>query len=400
MQFKVFRNYVTPILCCFALLFFSDLNAQPKQQEQFLDSFINQHMNISKTAGLAGAVIVDNKIVWMKGYGYADVENKIPFTPATIMNAGSIAKTVMGVCMMRLVQEKKLSLDEDINTYLPFTVKNPHYPDEKITLRMIATHSSSLADRDPFYIDSTYIYGGDANESLGDFLKNYYVKGGSHYSDSNFYKARPGSYWEYSNIAASLAGYIVELKSGMKLNEYCKKILFKPLQMHSSGWFLHEIDISRHARLYQNKADTTIQFPLYGFTTYPDGGLRTSVAELSRFFIVLLNNGRFEKQQILRKETVAEMKRLQFTPSHKPENIDLASKNEGLFWRTKNNGTLLGHGGNDFGIKTMMLTDLQQQVGVVLFTNTEDDMDQRTASFYYIFEELLKYGLNRKGNVK
>lgn len=396
MQIKIFRIYIAKLLSLLHLFIFTSSQAQNKNHEQTLDSLIKHHVEVSKMAGLAGAVIVNNKIVWMKGYGYADKENKIPFTPSTIMNAGSIAKTFTGVCMMRLVQEKKLSLDEDINTYLPFKVRNPHFPNEKITLRMIATHSSSLADRDPFYTDSTYIYGSDAEELLGDFLKNYFVQGGTHYSDSNFYKAKPGSYWEYSNIAASLAGYIVELKSGKKLNDYCREIIFKPLGMKTSGWFIKEIDMEKHAKLYQNKGDSTVVFPIYGFTTYPDGGLRTSVAELSRFFITLLNNGLYNKKQILRKDMLAEMKRLQFTPVNKPENIDLKTKNEGLFWRTKNNATRLGHGGNDYGIKTMMLTNLKQEVGVILFTNTEDDNDERTSSFYFIFEQLLKYGLKIK----
>jgi CubicO group peptidase (beta-lactamase class C family) len=396
MQIKAFRIVVIVFVSVCLFLFLNASKAQTKNYEQFLDSLINYHLKQSKIAGIAGAVLVNNKIVWMKGYGYADKENKIPFTSATIMNAGSIAKTFTGVCMMRLVEENKLSLDEDINKYLPFKVVNPHFPNEKITLRMIATHSSSLADRDPFYQDSTYFFGSDSKEPLGVFLKNYFVPGGKHYSDSNFYKAKPGSYWEYSNIAASLAGYIVELKSGMKLSEYCRQIIFKPLGMNTSGWFLSEVDLKKHAKLYQNKGDSTINVPLYGFTTYPDGGLRTSVAELSRFFIALLNDGVYNKKRILKKSTLAEMQRLQFTTNNKPANIDLAGKNEGIFWRTKNNVTRLGHGGNDIGIKTLMLTDLNKEVGVILFTNTEDDNNRRTGAYFEIFDELLKYALSLK----
>jgi CubicO group peptidase (beta-lactamase class C family) len=389
--FKTFKNLTAIILSLFSV---NNAKSQNIISEKYLDSLIEHHVEQSKIAGIAGAVIVNKKIVWLKGYGYADKENKIAFTANTIMNAGSIAKTFTGVCMMKLVEENKLSLDEDINQYLPFKVKNPHYPSEKITLRMIATHSSSLADRAPFYSENCYIYGSDAKESLGEFLKNYFSPAGKYYADSNFYKARPGTYWEYSNIATALAGYIVELKSGMMLNEYCRKVIFKPLGMTTSGWFLREVTMNKHAKLYKNKGDSTIAIPLYGFITYPDGGLRTSVAELSRFFIALLNDGMYNKKRILKKETLMEMQRLQFTTTKKPENILLAEKNEGIFWRTKNNVTKFGHGGNDPGLKALMLTDINKEVGVILLTNTQDDNGKRTSSYYGIFDELFKYGLS------
>lgn len=388
MQIKIFRIYII-LLIFFSCLFAAFTVTAQHKNELSLDSLINHHLQQAKMAGLAGAVIVNNQIVWMKGYGFADIANKIPFTPNTITNVGSIAKTVTGACMMRLVQEKKLSLDEDINVYLPFKVKNPHFPNESITLRMISTHSSSLADRYPFYTDSLYVYGNGKREALGDFLKNYFVPGGTHYTDSNFYNNKPGSYWEYSNIAAALAGYIVELKSGKKLNKYSKELLFKPLGMKTSGWFLNEIDRKRHAKLYKNKGDSTIEVPLYEMTTYPDGSLRTSVAELTQFFMMLLNDGVYNNKRILKSETVTEMLRMQFTENHKPENINLTQKNEGIFWRSKSNMTKFGHGGTDFGINVLMLTDASRKTGVVLFTNTDDDKSAR--SHYLISEALFKY---------
>ena len=93
--------------------------------------------------GVGAAIIVDKKLMWSRGYGYADLSRKKPFTPLTIMNIGSISKTFTGACMMHAVEEKQLSLDEDINSYLPFKVINPNFPNEKITLRNLATHTSA-----------------------------------------------------------------------------------------------------------------------------------------------------------------------------------------------------------------------------------------------------------------
>ena len=395
MQNKSFS--VVIVLFAIIITYSQKTNAQGgNMNNNYLDSVIAYHMRSGGLIGIGAAVIVDKKIVWTKAYGYADKENQIPFTTNTIMNIGSITKTFTGVCMMRLVEENKLSLDQDINTYLPFKVVNPYFPGEKITLRDIATHSSSLADREPFYSDSVYFFGKDAPEPLGEFLKNYFVPGGKYYSLENFYKAKPGAYWEYSNIAASLAGYIVELRSGQQLNKYSRGLILQPLKMDNTGWFLSEIDLNNHAKLYKKQGDSIITIPLYSWITYPDGGVRSSVSELSRFFIALLNEGIYKKTRILKKETVAEMQRFQFSSSKKPANLELSEKNEAIFWRSKMNVTKIGHGGTDMGIKTEMLTDLSKVAGVILFTNTDLSDKAAQKAYHSIFQELHKYGISLK----
>ncbi len=96
-----------------------------------LHQFIGQTMRQSGLVGMGAALIVDKKVVWTKGFGYADKENSVAYSPTTIMNVASITKTFTGVCLMKAAEEGKLSLDEDINAYLPFRVINPHFPDEK-----------------------------------------------------------------------------------------------------------------------------------------------------------------------------------------------------------------------------------------------------------------------------
>src|SRR6185503_748592 len=158
-----------------------------------IDSFIVKRMDEAGVMGLAAAIVVHKKVVWMKGYGFADKERAVPFTPDTVMNIGSISETFTGVALMHAVQEGKLSLDEDINSYLPFKVINPHSPNEKITLRQLATHTSGIMDRWSVYKD-TYHYGGDTPEPLGEFLKSYFEPDGKHYSNDNFLNVKPGTH--------------------------------------------------------------------------------------------------------------------------------------------------------------------------------------------------------------
>ena len=365
------------------------------QTNNTIDTIIERKMKELGIVGIGAAIIINKKLVWAQGYGYADKENKIPFTPSTIMNIASISKTFTGVCIMKAVEEGKVSLDEDINTYLPFKVINPNFPNEKITLRHLATHTSGLADRYPFYTDSTYFYGGTKPEPLDEFLKNYFLPGGKHYSKDNFLKSKPGTYRDYSNIGAGLAGYIIELKTGKKLNEYGKQHIFKPLKMSNSGWSLAEINSNDHAKLYEKKGDGIFPIQLYEGTTYPDGGVRTSVNELSKFFICLLNDGEFNKTRILKKKTIDEMLRFQFNESNKPENINLGKLNSGIFWATKMGATRIGHNGSDPGVRTFMLSDLTKEIGVVLFFNTSLT-DEEEGKFFNIYDEFYKYALDLK----
>lgn len=360
-----------------------------------VDSLIENKMKESGIVGVGAALIIDQQVVWSKGYGYADRENKLPFSINTIMNIGSISKTFTGVCLMKAVEEKKLNLDEDINHYLPFRIVNPFFPDEKITLRQIATHTSTIADQYPLY-DSTYYYGGDSPEPLGEFLKNYFVPGGKYYAKENFLNNKPGTFREYSNIAAGLAGYIVELSTGKKLNEYGRQHIFKPLKMKNTGWFLSDVDLKDHSKLYVKKADTIEAIQLYTGTTYPDGGVRTSIAELSKFFIALLNEGEYNGIRILKKKTAREMLRFQFTADGKPANINLEELNSGIFWATKRNVTKIGHAGSDPGVKTEMLCNLSKEVGVVLFINTGLTDNDMIKYFLPMSDVLHKYGAKVK----
>ncbi len=353
-----------------------------------IDAIAEQRIKDGGMVGVGGAIIVNKKVVWMKGYGFADKERGIAFTPDTVMNIGSISKTFTGVALMRAVQDGKVSLDENINSYLPFKVINPHHPGEPITLRQLATHTSGITDRPSVY-ESAYHFGGDSPVALGEFLQSYFARNGKYYSNENFLKTKPGAHREYSNIGAALAGYIVELAVGEKLNTYTKRHVFVPLRMSNTGWFLSEIPPAKHARLYVAQG-LRIPIPLYGITTYPEGGVRTSVSDLAKFFIALLNDGEYEGARMLGQKSAEEMLRFQYTSANKPNNVNLHgedSVNSGIFWATKYDTSRIGHNGSDPGVRTMMLADPNKEIGVILFTNTSMH-DEESGPYYEIFDAL------------
>jgi CubicO group peptidase (beta-lactamase class C family) len=339
------------------------------ESEARLDKVIALQMSEGGVVGLGAAILVDGEVAWSKGYGYADRATSRPFTVDTPLNIGSISKTFTGAAMMRAVQEGLLSLDEDVNRYLPFKLVNPHRPQAQITLRHLATHTSGISDRWPVYRE-TYHYGVAKPPALEAFLRDYFEPGGAHFDASNFLDAAPGSQREYSNIGAGLAGHIVERAVGARLNDYTREHIFEPLQMRSSAWFLTELSADQHSRLYVAQGGLSSPIELYEGTTYPDGGVRTSVADLSKFFAALLGHGEYQGVRVLDREHADEMLRWQFTADDKPDNVSLDQINSGLFWASKRDVTRMGHGGSDPGIRTQMLATLDRKLAVVWLSNT------------------------------
>ena len=324
-----------------------------------INTYINESISDANIAGMAVAIVSGDSIIFTQGYGYSDIQTKEPFTPNTVINIASISKTFVGVALMHLVENGLISLDEDVNTFIPFKVINPHLPESIITPRHLMSHSSGIKDDQKVYLPS-YHYGGDSPIPLGEFLADYLSPNGTHYSKNNFTKSKPGGKFVYSNIGAGLAGYIVERVSGKPLNIFTREIIFKPLGMNNTCWFLSEMDLAKHSRLYESKKNNTLldNIDLYGLTTYPDGGVRTTVADLSYYLLCIMNKGLYKGTRILKEETVSEM----LTPDY----IDSYTK----FWGI---GDQIGHGGGDPGVSTGMYYVPKDELGIIYFINTSSN---------------------------
>jgi CubicO group peptidase (beta-lactamase class C family) len=161
---------------------------------------------------------------------------------------------------------------------------------------------------------------------------------------------------------------------------------------------MSEVDMAKHSNLYIAQG-LAVPIQLYGLTTYPDGGLRTSVEDLSRFFIALLDDGVGEGVRILDKQSVDEMLRFQYSAANKPDNVKLSGEgalNSGIFWATKESLARIGHNGADPGLVTMMLADVDKQIGVIMFANTAVRQEDGEA-YGAIFDDLWKLGVVLNG---
>jgi CubicO group peptidase (beta-lactamase class C family) len=303
-----------------------------------LDPFFLAQMKAAKVPGLSVAVVGGGRIKWAKSYGFANVAESKPVTKDTLFMLASVSKTVTSVALMQLIEDPAngLSLDQDVNGKLPFSVRNPAFSSTPITYRMLLTHTSSLIDSDQYWgiAEPDPLPSGDSPITLLDFERGYVPRRDSWSS------AAPGSAYEYSNTGAALLGLLVETISKKNLDAYAKANIFDRLGMKESSFFLRNLDVSHIATPYEGGT------PLvhYGYPDYPAGQLRTSAPQLARFLLMFAQKGQCG-QRVLSEATVQAMRTVQL-PS--------VASEQGLIWYYADQaGTkVLGHRGGDRGVST------------------------------------------------
>lgn len=346
----------------------------PGPEKSELEKYIYQQMTAAPLAGLAVSVVRNNEIVYAQGFGWADIDNEIPVIPSTLFMLASVSKTLTVTALMHIWEQHLFELDENINPFLSFDVKNPRYPEEIITFRQLLTHISSIRDNWDV-LDSVYTFGADSNIGLGQFMDAYFNPGGEYYdADANFYNYPPGTVHHYCNQAVTLSGYLVEVLSGTSFENYTQAHIFTPLEMTDTNWHLSGLDLNQVALPYGYSENQG--FYTYGHFTYPDfpaGGLRSNVYELGNFLIMMLNNGNFRGKQIVQPETLEMI----MTPQIPDINPDQA-----LVWfiMEREGQIYYHHGGGDFGVRTYVIFRPSDNIGVVALSNTATaTMDQVVA---------------------
>jgi CubicO group peptidase (beta-lactamase class C family) len=220
---------------------------------------------------------------------------------------------------------------------------------------MLLTHTSSL-DGAPGLEDIANTFDGDPTVTLRDFVA------GAAAEPASWSAAEPGTAYSYSNLGASLAGFLVEAISGESLETYSQKHIFQPLGMSETSWFAKGLDPSHIAMPYEFVDGAFQPQGNYGVPFYPATELRTSVNQLARFLIMFEEHGELDGARILHPETVDEMRRPQI-PNLDPD--------QGIIWHYDSGmGTkVFGHTGGYFGVTTDMEFDPATGAGYVVLMN-------------------------------
>jgi CubicO group peptidase (beta-lactamase class C family) len=330
-----------------------------------------------KVPGLAAAIVKDGELVCAEGVGMANIEQRRPVTEDTLFLIASVSKTITATALMQLSETGALRLDDDINAYLPFDITLPGFGASAISFRQLLTHTASIRDNDKF-IDNAVTMGADSPISLGSLTRGYLASDGPFYNaKKNFERSAPGTKNKYSNMGITLAGYLVEVISGVPFDVYCREKIFAPLGMDQTSWRLAEVDRSILAVPYDRRSSGFVAYEQYGEPNYPDGMLRTSVSELAKFLIATMQGGSFKGRQILQPTTIDEMLTRQ-------TKLD---KSQGLVWFKEKIGgrTVWGHDGSDDGASATMWFDRKRDLGVILMANGEWKGEEKL--FKRLFEE-------------
>jgi CubicO group peptidase (beta-lactamase class C family) len=332
----------------------------PAEMEAFLDKELGREMQKHHIAGAAVSVVKDGELFFAKGYGEANLERGIPVDPEqTVFHVGSVGKLFTWTAVMQLVEQGKLDLDADINTYLDFRIPDT-YP-QPITLRHLMTHTSGFEDR---WLDSVV---SDTSELVP--AREWLV---------SYMPARvcpPGDCAGYSNYNAMLAGYIVARVSGEPYDQYIQEHIFDPLGMaHSTAQSPIPQDLRAQASLGYNYEDGDFQaFPDYigQPAGWPSGAHQATVTDMARFMIAHLEDGRYSdanigEARILKEITARRMHSTAYTPDPR-----LLGSAYGFADVSDNGQRTLGHEGYFPPMHSQLLLLPDQNLGVFVAYNSE-----------------------------
>jgi CubicO group peptidase (beta-lactamase class C family) len=317
----------------------------------WLDGFVPYAIESGDIAGGVVAVVKDGELLLAKGYGYSDVATHTPVDPErTLFRPGSVSKLFTWTAVMQLVEQGKLDLDRDVNTYLDFHI--PDRSDGPITLRNIMTHTAGLEEQ----IKSLIVADPKALPPLADYVRNS--------TPTRIFKA--GSTPAYSNYATTLAGYIVQRVSGQSFDDYIDNNIFKPLGMtHAS--FRQPLpaglvpDMGKGYRVASEPAK-----PYEIVVAAPAGSLAASATDMANFMIAHLQDGEFHGQRILQAGT-AEQMHTSATTMVPPLNRMML----GFYEQDYNGHRVISHGGDTQWMHSYLHLFLDDHVGLFMSFNSQ-----------------------------
>lgn len=403
-----------------------DSNTSRTQLDQTLQNL--QSNATQPLASLAVLGIRDNKVVYQRAFGYRQL-NKTDTDMGALANTdtryriASLSKLITALGALRLVELGKLELDRDISEYLGYTLRNPHFPDDAITTRMLMNHTSSLRDEGGYFWESKLA------------LKEALLPGGSLYGGNSgnggkgemwSSKAKPGAYFSYANLPWGVLATVMERVSGERFDRLMTRLVFTPLSIEggyhaadfsaaqlanvatlyrkrtelngkevwdSAGPWVPQVDDYSKAKPVP-RADASYTIGSNGTAFSPQGGARLSVRELGTVMLMLLNDGQHQGKTFLSKATIDEMLKVQWRSNEQKGDASNGDVNyeggQGLFnaWGLgaqhfadksadksgKNSGDRLvarggyqasGHLGEAYGLSAAFVFNREQKNGMI-----------------------------------
>jgi CubicO group peptidase (beta-lactamase class C family) len=342
--------------------------------EAFFDGALGLQLEERHIAGAVVAVTVGDKVVFQKGYGYADVDKRQRVDPETTMfRVGSITKTFTWTAVMQLVEQGKLDLNTDVNKYLkdfqvPATFSQP------VTLKDCMTHTPGFEDS----VIGLFAHKADAVKPLAQVLHEQFPT-----------RVRPpGVLASYSNHGTALSGLVVASVAGKSWEEYVEDAILKPLGMQHTLVRQPAKD-KLPANMSKGYKWEGGRFKEVGFeyiADAPAGTMAASAGDIARFLIAHLNDGQYHGTQILKPETARRMREPLFRSDPKVDAMCYG------FWEQHEGGQrILQHGGATLVFFSLAAMIPDKHVGLFISCNTDtgggQQMDVLTTFLKHYFPQ-------------
>ena len=330
------------------------------QKLKGFDSEIMKTLNDWNIPGCGIGIVVKNKLVFAKGYGYRDLVKKLPVTPNTLFQIASNTKLFTATSIGFLVEEGKLDWDKPIKNYVP---QIQFYNDElnaHVTIRDMLSHRTGISRHDGIWYKSDF-----SRQELFDRLK---------YLEPSI-PLRQG--YLYNNLMYAAAGFIVEKLSGQTWEDFVRTHLFKPLEMSHSLFVTEEMQKQDDFMSpYYEKRDTTTLLPYPFYTKQqgvgPCGSIISSINDLSHWLIAQMNSGKYNNQQVIPARVILETLQPASISSSVPDKY-FESLNS-LYGMGRGTVSYKGHymtrhGGAIGGIYSQVSFMPADSIGVIVFVN-------------------------------
>ena len=326
--------------------------------QAYITRLIEHGMVQNKVTGLSIALVDDQRVVWSQGFGYADLERKLPATANTLYRVASISKLFTGAAAMQLAERGLLDIDQPVQKVLPEFAPLTRPTATAITPRQLMTHHSGLP-RDK----------GDGFQAAAPTPFSNLVS----YLNQTPLAYPPEYAFSYSNLGISLLGNVVQSASGTPFTQHMQQSVLAPLEMADSS-FSTGPSRSERMSLGYKKGVAQKEWPL---RDVPAGGLNSSANDLARFVSMVFANGKSGEKQLLKPETVAEMLR----PQNSAVPLDL-NFSVGLGWMLstlgkstlQNAGPVAHHGGMIGMFRSQLYVLQQHKLGVIVLANSGSAM--------------------------
>jgi len=349
------------ILLLLYLLFSSYFVAQNDERLQGLENDLNEILEATKAPGFAVAIVEGDQVIYAKGFGYRDYENKIPADANTLFAIGSCTKAFTSSILGQLRQEDKLSFDESPLKYIPDLKFYNDEMNNNIIIKDLMSHRTGLSRHDfSWYLFPTY----DKN----DLVKRLEFQ-------EPFTGVRQAYY--YNNFMFLLQGVIAEKLTGKSWEDNIKERFFTPLGMNRSNVSIEEMEKSTNAAIgYELKKDSIINkmkyYKIAGMS--PAGSINSSVNDMSKWVMTWIKKGKFNGKDILPENYVIEAMSSQMVtganlPSEETPDLFLSNYGYGWFLSSYKGHYRVEHGGNIDGFSANTAFYPSDSLGVVVLTN-------------------------------